>query len=176
MKKIALTLTVVFGFIAYSIANRVGLTFGKSDDDARVVPPTDSTTTNGSTLTVPSTPSTTTTNPQNSNNSQTQQHMQSMPGSMMGGKSGTFTGDTIDVYYGFVQVQATLANGELTDVQFLQYPSDRSTSVRINQQAMPYLIQEAIKAQSANVNVISGATFTSQGFIKSLQSALNKAS
>jgi len=65
--------------------------------------------------------------------------------------------------------------GKLTDVQFLDYPHDRRTSQRINQQADPWLIQEAIQAQSANVDIISGATLTSQAFAQSLYTALNQA-
>lgn len=90
-------------------------------------------------------------------------------------KDGTYTGSTEDAYYGSVQVQAKINGGKITDVTFLQYPNTHSTSVYINQQAMPYLQQEAIKAQSANVNIISGATYTSQAFMQSLSNALSKA-
>lgn len=88
---------------------------------------------------------------------------------------GTFTGSSEDAYYGNVQVAVTVSGGKITDVKFLQYPNTHSTSVYINQQAMPYLQQEAIQNQNANVQIISGATFTSQAFIQSLQTALNKA-
>jgi uncharacterized protein with FMN-binding domain len=71
-----------------------------------------------------------------------------------------------------VQVKAVIQAGKIADVQFLQYPNDRRTSIRINNIAMPYLITEAIQAQSAQVDVISGATLTSQAFAQSLQSAL----
>jgi uncharacterized protein with FMN-binding domain len=90
-------------------------------------------------------------------------------------KDGSYTGSVGDAYYGNVQVRATISGGKITDVTFLQYPNTHSTSVYINQQAMPYLQQEAIKAQSANVNIISGATYTSQAFIQSLSSALSQA-
>lgn len=90
-------------------------------------------------------------------------------------KDGTFTGSVADAYYGNVQVQATISGGKITDIKFLQYPNTHSTSVYINQQAMPYLKQEAIQAQSSNVQIISGATFTSQAFQQSLQAALNQA-
>ena len=90
-------------------------------------------------------------------------------------KDGSYVGSTEDVYYGNVQVQATVSGGKLTAVAFLSYPSDRNTSVRINQQAMPYLQQEAIAAQSASVDVVSGATLTSEGFQRSLAAALAKA-
>jgi uncharacterized protein with FMN-binding domain len=87
-------------------------------------------------------------------------------------KDGTYTGQTIDVVYGLLQVEAVVQDGKLESVQFLQYPNDRRTSVRINSVAIPYLQTEAIQAQSANVNIISGATLTSEGFAMSLQSAL----
>ncbi len=90
-------------------------------------------------------------------------------------KDGSYTGPTVDVFYGLVQVQAIIQNGQITDVKFLQYPSDRRTSQEINSQAMPWLTQEAIQAQSANVDVITGATLTSEGFANSLQAALQTA-
>jgi uncharacterized protein with FMN-binding domain len=90
-------------------------------------------------------------------------------------KDGTYTGAQEDAFYGIVQVQTTIHSGKIASVHFLQYPSDRRTSQRINNFAMPYLQQEAIQAQSANVDMISGATLTSQAFIQSLQTALQKA-
>lgn len=90
-------------------------------------------------------------------------------------RNGQYTGSVADAYYGNVQVKAIITNGKISDVQFLQYPSDRRTSQMINAQAMPYLTQEAIQAQSANVDGVSGATATSHAFIESLTSALNQA-
>ena len=90
-------------------------------------------------------------------------------------KDGTYTGSTADAFYGYVQVKATVSGGKLTDVTFLQYPDTHSTSVYINSQAMPYLTQEALAVQSANVNIISGATDTSLAFRQSLSSALAQA-
>ena len=90
-------------------------------------------------------------------------------------KDGSYTGSAADAFYGNIQVQVTISGGKITDVQFLQYPSDRSTSIAINSQAMPYLKQEAIQAQSANVDIVSGATDSSQAFQESLQSALAQA-
>jgi uncharacterized protein with FMN-binding domain len=87
-------------------------------------------------------------------------------------KDGTYTGPEIDVNYGLVKVQATVQSGRLTDVKIVEYPTDRRTSQRINSIAVPYLQQEAIQAQSANVNLISGATLTSEGFAMSLDAAL----
>ena len=88
---------------------------------------------------------------------------------------GTYTGNPADAYYGTIQVQAIIQNGALVDVQFLQYPNDRNTSIRINSRALPILKQEAISAQNANVNIVSGATDSSQAFEQSLASALNQA-
>jgi len=90
-------------------------------------------------------------------------------------KDGSYTGPRVDVYYGLVEIQVNVKNGKIADVQFLQYPNDRRTSIRINDIAMPYLQQEALQAQSAHVNIISGATLTSEGFMMSLDAALKTA-
>lgn len=90
-------------------------------------------------------------------------------------KDGEYVGPASDAYYGYVQVKAVISGGKLADVVFLQYPNDRSTSRYINEQATPYLRSEAISAQSANVNIISGATDTSLAFRQSLASALAQA-
>jgi len=90
-------------------------------------------------------------------------------------KDGTYTGPQVDAYYGIVEVQVNIQQGKIANVQFLQYPQDRRTSARINSVAVPYLQQEAVQAQSANVNIISGATLTSEGFIMSLDAALKSA-
>ncbi len=78
------------------------------------------------------------------------------------------------IRYGKVQVQAVIENGELTEVAWLALPTDRE-SERINNQATPILAQEAIESQSAEVDVISGATMTSEAFMQSLDSALEQA-
>jgi uncharacterized protein with FMN-binding domain len=99
------------------------------------------------------------------------------PAATSGGqyKNGTFTGATADAFYGQVQVQVMINNGKISSVTFLNYPKDRRTSARINSFAVPYLQSEAIQAQSARVNIVSGATLTSEAFMVSLQSALNSA-
>jgi len=90
-------------------------------------------------------------------------------------KDGTFTGSIANAYYGNIQVSVQIQSGKIVNVNFLQFPNDNPTSYSINQQADPYLKQEAISAQNAQVNVISGATFSSQAFIQSLTSALSQA-
>lgn len=87
-------------------------------------------------------------------------------------KDGSYTGSVADAYYGYIQVQAVVSGGKLTDVIFLQYPNDRRTSIEINTQAMRYLKIEALQAQSANVDIVSGASDSSQAFIESLGTAL----
>lgn len=90
-------------------------------------------------------------------------------------KDGVYTGPSVNAYYGLVQVQATVQSGKLANVQFLAFPNDRRTSQQINGIVMPYLQQEALQAQSAHVNIISGATLTSEAFAQSLNGALNQA-
>ena len=87
--------------------------------------------------------------------------------------SGTFTGDSINVRYGYVQVKITVENGKITDAQAVQAPSGRND--RWTQMAVPILRQQTLKAQSANINGASGASFTSYGWYTSLVSALAKA-
>lgn len=90
-------------------------------------------------------------------------------------KNGQYTGSVADAYYGNIQVKAIITGGAISDVQFLQYPNDRSTSIYINNQAMPYLKTEAIQTQSASVDIVSGATDSSLAFRQSLAVALTQA-
>lgn len=90
-------------------------------------------------------------------------------------KNGTYTGSVADAFYGNLQVQAVISGGRITDVIFLQFPNDNSTSQYVNSQADPMLKQEAIQAQSAQVDIISGASASSQAFQQSLADALAQA-
>lgn len=90
-------------------------------------------------------------------------------------KNGSYTGSVADAQWGNIQVKAIIQNGKITDVQFLQYPNDRNRSIDINNYADPQLTSEAIQAQSAQVDVISGATDSSEAFIQSLSAALSQA-
>ena len=89
--------------------------------------------------------------------------------------NGTYTGPVTDAYYGSMQIQAIVTGGKLAGVRVLHYPNDRGTSIAINSQALPMLQNEVIAAQSANVDIISGATLSSDAFIRSLNGALSKA-
>ncbi len=88
----------------------------------------------------------------------------------------TVTGDEAETRYGPVQVKVTLRNGVVTAVEATEWPEDRPRDQQINSYAIPQLNQEATQAKNANIDMISGATFTSQGYITSLQSALDRAS
>jgi uncharacterized protein with FMN-binding domain len=90
-------------------------------------------------------------------------------------KDGSYRGPAANAYYGEVQVQADIRNGQLVNVKILKYPNDRRTSRYINSQALPMLQQEAIQAQSGKIDYVSGATLSSGAFVQSLTAALNQA-
>ena len=90
-------------------------------------------------------------------------------------RDGSYRGPAANAYYGEVQVQADVQNGQLVNVKILKYPNDRRTSRYINSQALPMLQQEAIQAQSGKIDYVSGATLSSGAFIESLTAALNQA-
>ncbi len=97
------------------------------------------------------------------------------PSSAPGTAQRTVDGDTVSTQYGDVQVRIVVSGSRIVDVQALTLPSDRSRSVRISDYAGPELRQEALQAQSANIDTVSGATYTSDGYAQSLQSALDRA-
>jgi uncharacterized protein with FMN-binding domain len=89
--------------------------------------------------------------------------------------SGQLTGQAVNTPFGTVQVQVTLQNGKITDVKALQMPSGGGHTGQITAYAAPQLRSEVLQAQSAQIDTISGATYTSEGYIQSLQSALDQA-
>ena len=92
-----------------------------------------------------------------------------------GFSDGKYTGRREYAYYGFVRVEALVNRGRLFNVRVLEYPHDNGTSRYINGVALPYLIREAVHAQSHRVDLISGATFTSVAFEKSRADAQRRA-
>ncbi len=92
-----------------------------------------------------------------------------------GYRDGTYTGSDENAYYGRVQVQVTVTNHQIASVKVLDYPQDRRTTRYINSQALPLLKQEVIAADSANIDTVSGATLTSEAYIRSLGTALQQA-
>jgi uncharacterized protein with FMN-binding domain len=89
--------------------------------------------------------------------------------------STTVTGDVAQTQWGPVQVELTVSGGKVTDVSVLQYPNGNGRDVEINDVALPVLIQETLDQQSAGIDMVSGATVTSVGYVQSLQSALDQA-
>jgi uncharacterized protein with FMN-binding domain len=87
----------------------------------------------------------------------------------------TYTGDSASTRWGPVQVQISVANGTVTDVSVIDYPSGNGKDQQINARALPVLVQETLEAQSADIDMVSGATVTSEGYLESLQSALDQA-
>jgi len=89
--------------------------------------------------------------------------------------AGSFTGSDFPNRFGDVVVRVVVTNGHITDVQSVQLPSDRARSAYISQVAGPMLRSEVLQAQSANIDIISGATYTSQSYAQSVESALQQA-
>jgi uncharacterized protein with FMN-binding domain len=89
---------------------------------------------------------------------------------------GSFTGTSVSTRYGSVQVEITVSGGKITDVAALHLTDAEQRSVEISNEAAPILRSEVLAAQSASVATVSGATFTTEGYLTSLQSALDKAS
>jgi len=160
MKKIFLSAAVILSFGLYAFSLRP-----HGRDDGQVIAPTNNVTE----------PVTTPTDSGQTASSNLPPPTATTPIGSQKYKNGSFTGSVEDAFYGNVQVKVVISGGKITDVQFLQYPNDRQNSVYINSQAMPYLKSEAIQAQSAAVDIVSGATATSLAFQKSLATALQGA-
>jgi uncharacterized protein with FMN-binding domain len=160
MRKYILGIAVVIIFLAYSTVLR------HQHSEPVIAPESLSqNTSSGSGTVTTTTPSTTsTTSPSTTSATPSSQYT-----------DGKYVGSVANAYYGNVQVSATISNGKITSIDLLQSPDENPNSIYINQTAIPYLKQEAIKAQSSKVSVISGATFTSQAFSQSLANALRQA-
>lgn len=93
------------------------------------------------------------------------------------GSSGStvITGPSVQTEWGPVQVEITVEGGQITDVSVPVYPDDNPRDVEINDYALPILVQETLDQQSADIDMISGATVTSVGYAQSLQAALDEA-
>ncbi|MFI5205703.1 MAG: FMN-binding protein [Candidatus Paceibacterales bacterium] len=159
MKKIVVSTLIVFGFAFYALFQRRAIS-----SQSESLPATS--------LTLPVSDNTNL-NTSNSINAPSSSQVTSNPSATY--KDGSFTGIATDAYYGNIQVKAAIKNGKITNVQFLQHPDSHSRSILINQIADPILASEAIQAQSASVDNVSGATDTSRAFVESLSSALSQA-
>jgi uncharacterized protein with FMN-binding domain len=87
----------------------------------------------------------------------------------------TVTGTAADTRWGPVQVRITVSGGKVTAVTVVEYPNSNGKDKEINAQALPILVKETLSAQSAKIDMVSGATYTSEGYLTSLQSALDQA-
>jgi uncharacterized protein with FMN-binding domain len=90
-------------------------------------------------------------------------------------RDGSYTGPSVDAYYGYVRVRVDVQGGRIAAIHVLQYPSDNWTSRSINSQALPMLESEVIQAQSVFVYMVSGATLSSNAFLRSAYFALHQA-
>lgn len=88
--------------------------------------------------------------------------------------STTITGSAVDTRYGVVQVKVTFSGSTITAVDTVQSPNRDGRDIEINQQALPILQQEVLSSQSAKIDTVSGATYTSEGYIQSVQSAIDQ--
>ena len=87
----------------------------------------------------------------------------------------TYTGDAVSTRFGDVQVEITVTNGKVTKSSVTQVPWSNGRDQEINSYAVPILNSETVDAQSANIDMVSGATYTSNGYVGSLQSAIDQA-
>lgn len=90
-------------------------------------------------------------------------------------RADTVTGPVVQTQWGPVQVELTTRGGTITNVRVLQYPDGNSRDQQISSYALPILVQATLDAQSADIDMVSGATYTSQGYLQSLQAALDEA-
>lgn len=97
------------------------------------------------------------------------------PQTAASGADGTYTGSSMSTPFGNVQVKVTVAGGAITDVSAVHLTDADGRSVQISNRAAPVLRSEVMQAQSASVSMVSGATYTSMGYLRSLQSALDQA-
>lgn len=181
MKKIFLSFSVGVAFLSYLVYQRIGLSPANPSLQGSLNSPSESLseiaaadTPKENTLPIQTKKPAPTSPPSPSNAAiVSPSPAQSQPKGMY--KDGTYQGSRNNAYYGYIQVKAVIQSGKITDIQFLEYPNDRRQSVSINTQALPYLKSETIQAQNAQVDTISGASYTSQAFRESLASALVQA-
>lgn len=97
------------------------------------------------------------------------------PSGSSGSAPSTVTGATVQTMYGPVQIQLVVKGSNISNVRVLQYPRSMAYDIQLDNYALPILIRETVQQQSAHIDMVSGATYTSTGYIKSLQSALDQA-
>lgn len=138
------------------------------DTSNMAIPSTDTASLAKSTTAAEPTPQTTT---ESASNTQT---TSPAPTQTASAATGTITGKTIQTHWGPVQLLASISNGQITAIEALQYPSGDGRSLQISRYSIPILTQQALSVQSANIQGVGGATFTSRGYQQSLQSILDQ--
>jgi uncharacterized protein with FMN-binding domain len=131
--------------------------------------------TSGSTGSGSSTGSGTTTQPDSGSSSSTAPDTASDGSTASSGSDGTFTGASVDTRWGPVQVEITVSDGAITEATAVDFPSGNGRDQQINAYAIPVLEQETVDVQSAGIDMVSGATVTSRGYVASLQDAIDQA-
>ena len=155
---------------------QIGTANGATVATATTPNPTTTVTVTTTPTTSSSTSSSTTTSSDSSSSSSSSSSSTTSSSSSSGSyKDGTYTGETVTERYGTVTVTVTVSGGKITDVQAATTVHEQH-SQRYVQAAVPTLRSEVLAAQSAEVNMVSGATFTSEAYLTSLQSALDQAS
>lgn len=119
---------------------------------------------------MPSTPGAAPTTPGNSTPSSTPSATKQTPAAAI-----TVTGNEAGTRYGPVRVQITVTKGKISAARAVEFPLNSSRDAQINSFAIPQLEQETVSAGNANIDMVSGATYTSEGYLTSLQSAIDKA-
>lgn len=166
VKKFILSFSVILAFGGYALYQKGW--FGNHDTSSQVAAPTS--------LEINQSNNISATNPSSNAVDSGKTSVGHNVGAAIGGyKDGAYIGRVADAYYGNLQVKAVIQKGKLIDVLFLQYPNDRRTSIEINTKATPYLKAEAIQIQNSEVDIVSGATQSTEGFRDSLKSALDQA-
>jgi uncharacterized protein with FMN-binding domain len=161
---------VILAIVGTAAGLVVLLSFKTHSTSAAATPPAAISGTSG----ISGTASTPTGSSSGSSSSSSSPSASSSPSSIAGAAK-TVTGTAADTIYGPVQVQITVKNGKVTAAQAVQYPQGSPRDQQINSYAIPVLNQEAVSVSSASIDAVSGATYTSGGYITSLQSALDKA-
>lgn len=179
MKKIWIALMATVSGLVLLFSYRTSL--GEAVSASVAVPPKSSSTTSGTTPGSASGPSAGSTS--DSGSSSGSGTAPSAPAttspapttSASGLAAGTYLGDAVSTRYGDVQVRITVAGGVISAVDVPQYPNGGGRDQMINSQAIPQLVSETIGKAAANVDLVSGATYTSDGYAQSLQSAIDRA-
>ncbi|MGO4595010.1 FMN-binding protein [Leifsonia sp. 2TAF2] len=163
--------TVLFTAIVVVMGATVGLKlYGVGQDAVAASTSVHSTTTSGTTSDTSSGGSTTTATPDPSASASATPS----PSASASTASTTVTGSAVDTRYGAVQVEVTFSGNTITAVKTVQSPDRDGRDIEINDQALPILEQEVLASQSANIDTVSGATYTSEGYIQSVQSAIDQ--